>query len=105
MSHWQTRWKRDFWFWELWEIKYSLRELVSKESGLWQFCVKNKLVNVWKTYIKAYTKRFRDVYELKKDEADEYSDTEYEYWLIESALRDESELEKFLLDNIKVWNE
>jgi hypothetical protein len=25
-----------------------------------------------------------------------------EFWLIESALKDESELEKFLLDNIKV---
>jgi hypothetical protein len=27
---------------------------------------------------------------------------DYRFWLIESSLKDESELEKFLLDNIKV---
>lgn len=86
----------------IWYKWYSLRELFSKESWLWQFCCKNKLVNIWKTYLAAYTKRFRDVYELRKDESDEYSDTEYEYRIIESSLRDESKLERFLVDHINI---
>lgn len=31
-----------------------------------------------------------------------YYEDRYKYWLLESALKDESELEKFLLDNIKI---
>ena len=33
---------------------------------------------------------------------DQYNYTDYRYWLIESALKDESELESFILDNIKL---
>lgn len=33
---------------------------------------------------------------------DQYNYTDYRYRLIESALKDESELESFILDNIKV---
>jgi len=100
MSYWQTRWKRDFWFWVLWETKYTLRELVSKESGLWQFCCKNRLTN-----------RDEKADWSKNAERDEdwvidrdclIFSSDYEYWIIESALKNESELEKFLLDNIKI---
>lgn len=93
----------------------SKRELVSKESGLRQFCVENKLVNkyadisdeeeayIWKR------KSWLDAIDIDwnyirlDDDYDEYhQDTDYKYWLIESALKDESELEYFLLSNIKV---
>jgi hypothetical protein len=37
--------------------------------------------------------------------AEYWDEWDYEYYLIESALKDESELEEFLLSNIKVWNE
>lgn len=57
--------------------KKSLRDLCSKSSLLWQFVCENGMV---KNVI----------------------NTEYTYRLIESALKDESELEQFLLDNIKI---
>ena len=67
-------------------VEYSLRELVSEESWLWQFVCENKLVSIkWYSYNEAYY------------------DSNYEYRLIESALCNEKDLEKFLLDNIKVW--
>ena len=34
-----------------------------------------------------------------------YWSSDYEAWLMESSLKDEEELEQFLLDNIKIWNE
>lgn len=68
------------------------RQLVSKESWLWQFVCENKLyrrqVYVWLTNIEGFN--------------DEFGDNDYQFRLIESALKDESELEQFLLDNIKV---
>ena len=58
----------------------STRELVSKESLLWQFVCENGMV---KNVI----------------------NTEYTYRLIESALKEESELEDFLLQSIVIDNE
>lgn len=58
---------------------YSYRELVSKESWLWQFVCENGIVDM----------------EYKRP-------ANYTYRIIESALKDESELEEFLLSNIKV---
>jgi hypothetical protein len=93
MSYWQTRWKRDFWFWVLWETKYSLRELVSKESGLWQFVCENKLVKEDCSSIELYI--ISEWYWI-------ITDSYYQFWLMMCSLKDESELEKFLLDNIEV---
>ena len=59
---------------------YHIRRLVSIESWLWQFVCENKL--------------------LEPDHMREYN--WYEYWIIQSALCDEEDLEKFLLDNIKL---
>lgn len=73
----------------IWYRWYSLRELVSKESGLWQFVCENKMQKEHPPY-----NRDSDTYW--------FTIQEYQYRLIESALKDESELEKFLLDNIKV---
>lgn len=78
--------------------QFNIRQLVSKESWLWQFCCKNRLTN-------------RDGDWSKNAERDEdwvidrdclIFSSDYEYWLIESALKDEDELESFILDNIKV---
>ena len=100
MSNWQTRWKRDFWFWVLWEVKYSLRELVSKESWLWQFVCENGLLDVNKKYEWEY---WTQSYKLNWEEyTHEFSRWCENYRIIESALKDEDELEKFLLENIKI---
>lgn len=76
------------------------RQLTSKESWLWQFVCENKLekkmekiprgiwINSWSK--SAYEKC--PVYTMEK----------VEYRIIESALCNEEDLEKFLLDNIKV---
>ena len=70
-------------------ISISLRELVSINSGLWQFVCENCL-QVWE-----FNNR-------EKNGKDLYTDIYYEYWIIESSLKDESELEDFLLNSIKI---
>ena len=89
-----TRYKYDERFFEFnheWDNMVSIRELVSKESWLWQFVCQNEL---YPPYIQH--RWFRDRPENWLQIHD------YRYWLIESALRGELELERFLLDNIKV---
>ena len=72
---------------------YLIRDVVSKESWLWQFVCENKLI-----------KKDRFTWMISPDPLweDQYNYTDYRYRLIESALKDESELESFILDNIKV---
>ena len=70
----------------------SIRELCSKESWLWQFVCENGYNQYKKEYRMWYTK-----YSMKAEYWDEW---DYEYFLIESSLKDESELEDFLLSNI-----
>lgn len=77
--------------------EFSLRELVSKESGLWQFvCEKDLIKSKWDSN---YT--YFNIHGTWKA----YEHWNYEYRLIESSLCDEDKLEEFLLQNIKVWNE
>ena len=85
----------DWWFMN--EDKKSFRELVSKESGLWQFVCKNGMIkkNSNDDKYNSWQKNMYNSY-LKRDRA--YA----EYRLIGSALCDEDKLEKFLLDNIKI---
>lgn len=76
-------------------VKTKLRNLVSLESGLWQFCVKNGLTrwynwDEWK-YTEIFPWDYRD-----------YPADEHKYRLLESALIPEEELGKFLLENIKL---
>ena len=70
----------------------SLRDLVSLESGLWQFVCENRLQ--------------KDNYSIWGKTAGTTNipyDPDYtEYRLLESALIPEEELGKFLVDNIKV---
>ena len=76
---------------------FDLRQLTSKESGLWQFVCKNWMIkkNSNDDKYNSWQKNMYNSY-LKRDRA--YA----EYRLIGSALCDEDKLEKFLLANIKV---
>lgn len=89
------------WNWCCWGSKdaiqrrKSTRQLVSKESWLWQFVCENRLEN---------PKEWKQRTDLDEDDREyvKYSTKFYEYRLIESALCDEDNLEQFLLENIKV---
>ena len=79
-----------------WLITKSLREICSRESWLWQFVCENKMVKkLWDNFKYFYNSR-------DNKSTLRYYEDRYKYWLLESALKDESELEKFLLDNIKI---
>lgn len=77
------------WF-KRWWCTY--RELVSKESWLWQFVCENGMV----VRKRQWTNRLW----WEPEKCFDYTD--YKYRLIESALCNEEDLEKFLLDNIKI---
>lgn len=74
--------------------EYPIRFLVSKESWLWQFVCKNKMIKskTW-VWVNGVDGMYKEILINQYD---------YRYRLIESSLKDESELEQFLLDNIKV---
>ena len=81
------------WLWE-----HSLRELVSKESWLWQFVCENNLNyseddSIYNVWLKHYA---------EDDHESPYTYASPVWYLIESSLKDESELEDFLLSNINV---
>ncbi len=83
--------------WEWTNHLGTIRDIVSKESWLWQFVCENGMINIpW------YKNIIRQWVDTKRHK---YYGKDYRYWLCESALKDESELEGFLLSNIKVeWN-
>lgn len=91
----------EFYYYEWWDNEaklvkiYSLRDIVSVDSGLWQFVCENKLEN---------PKEWKQRTNLDEDgrEYVKYSTKFDEYRLIESSLKNEDELEQFLLDNIKI---
>lgn len=100
--------KADFCEYRFWKIRfikesgeivgiYTLRSLVSLESGLWQFVVKNNLQWEWKEW----TFNISFWPEGPDAGASFYCGTP-EYRLLESALIPEEELGKFLVDNIKL---
>ena len=76
----------------------SIRELCSREAGLWQFVCENKLIT---NSIKMREAREHDIDDYNNI-LKIYDPFEYEYRLIESALCDEDKLEDFILSNIKV---
>ena len=78
------------WFKKWW---CTYRELVSKESWLWQFVCENGLVEMYEWFY------WQNIFQL---DSKEYDYTDYQYWILESSLKNESELEDFLLENIKV---
>ena len=95
---------KEFWVWK-WYIRFhnwmdselfDLRQLTSKESGLWQFCVKNKLVKEDDGHITIIINVYKDYESI----VDGWWD--YHYWLMICSILDESDLEQFLIDKIKI---
>ena len=72
---------------------YKIRELVSKESWLWQFVCENGMAWSW---------WFSCINEAKWIKPIKYYDNSYEYRIIQSALLDEDKLEDFILENVKI---
>lgn len=79
---------------------FTNRQLVSKESWLWQFVCENR--KRWYTMPQWWIKNPKICDEWIESVEKECNQNSYEYYIIESALKDESELEQFLLDNIKI---
>ena len=84
-----------------WTRKYhrpSLRQIVSKESWLWQFVCENGMVKGFDT--SEYYTNYR------RFNKENFTECRYlrecQYRIIESSLKNESELEDFLLSNIKL---
>ena len=83
----------------------SLTELCSKSSWLWQFVCENGMIDKQHWYIDELKWWKADDDEEWHDNWEERYSTEYQFWLIESSLKDESELEEFLLSNIVIEHE
>ena len=73
--------------------QYDLRQIVSKESWLRQFCCDKWLVEMYEWWY------WQNICPL---DSKEYDYTDYQYWILESSLIDEDKLDKFLIDNIKI---
>ena len=80
---------------------YKIRDLVSKESWLWQFVCKNDMVDKKKIWI--YYEMFLEENWIDAKNYRPFSLVERV--IIESSLKDESELEDFLLSNIVIKDE
>ena len=82
---------------------HHIRELVSKESGLRQFVCDNGLLNVNKKYEWEYwTQSYKRNWEEYTHEFSRWCEN---YRIIESSLKDEKDLEDFLLENIKIQDD
>lgn len=91
-------WSRQFVkFWMFPEEEFTLRELTSINSGLWQFVCENKLLPKKNWYVWNLIDHYN--YDKSIKWIAEYNSF---YYIIESSLKDESELENFLLSNIKI---
>ena len=90
-------WRVEISYGDHWYYK-ALRQIVSKESWLWQFVCENELVKPVVDIISICS------YSHFTDDHDDggWDETFPEYRLIESALKDENELEDFLLKSIKL---
>lgn len=80
-----------------WLSEVSHRELVSKESNLWQFCVENDLIDYSK--VRAYWISFAPI-DTPIKELSNYDNVHR--LLRDCASLDEDKLEEFLLNNIKI---
>lgn len=72
---------------------YSWRDLVSLDSGLWQFVCKNKLHKKTESFWENVSKTSTNIWWFNHN---------YQYRLLESALIPEEELGRFLIENIKI---
>lgn len=78
---------------------WNFRELVSKESWLWQFVCENGMIKEGHKHERILDPTFWEWWaDCKRQE----HDWNYWYRLIESALCDEDRLEDFILENITI---
>ena len=84
-------------------LSKSTRDLASKESWLWQFVCENR--KHWYTMPQWWIKNPKIYNEWIESVEKECNQNSYEYYIIESALKDDSELEDFLLSNIVIKDE
>ena len=99
---WKPYWKSIA---ELTETEKNVRLLTSLSSWLWQFVCENGMIDKQHWYIDELKWWKADDDEEWHDNWEERYSTEYQFWLIESSLKDESELEDFLLSNIVIEHE
>lgn len=100
----ENLWWKPYWksIAELSETEKNVRLITSRNSWLWQFVCENHL------YIYKMWENKNFIQDHFKNEYNEccyqylYDKSCYEYYLLESALCDEEDLDKFLLDNIKI---
>ena len=85
------------------EWSRNVRDFVSKESLLRQFVCNHWLINTDDKWERIKNFRFDWAWWISLDW--QFYFREYQYRLIESALRSEDELEEFLLQNIKIQNQ
>jgi len=91
-------WRVEISYGDHWYYK-ALRQIVSKESWLWQFVCENGMVKKEHKHERILDPTFWEWWaDCKRQE----HDWNYWYRVIESALCDEDKLEEFLLSNIKV---
>lgn len=88
----------NFW-WEWWSKRKSIRDIVSKDSWLWQYVCENKIIEQWKT---VHDFVMKHICYADENRCWWFSMCNAEYYIMMCSLLDESELEQFLLDNIKV---
>ena len=99
---------RQFFYNEWWDWEYepqrafTLRELTSINSGLWQFVCENGMVKrpKWEAPEDVRVWRYTETMGIVWSRC--FGKRTPEFYIMESALKDESKLEEFLLSNIKV---
>ena len=74
-------------------LSYSIRDLVSAESGFWKFICQKKLYKEKDTMWKYVSKSSINIGYFPRNE---------EYWQLCCALIDKGDIEQFLIDNLKL---
>lgn len=74
-------------------MSYSIRDLVSDESGLWKFICQKKLYKDQDTMREYVSKSSVNIGYFPRNE---------EYWQLCCALIDKGDIEQFLSDNLKL---
>ena len=85
-------------------VKTKLRNLVSIESGLWQFVCDEQLCKLPEYIDAQWCKTVEDDIDNEKDVTHILTEYDYRYRLLESALIPEEELAQFLVENIDIKN-
>ncbi len=83
----------DGWFMN--EESRTLRELIARDSWLWQFVCEKELIFIPEWEIPHVERNYIFDYEW-------YDISDFQYWLMVWALLKEDEIEQFLIDNIKI---